>query len=181
MAAGTPRAGLLAEFATSEAMEAAVARLRDDGYRRLDSFSPYELEEVEGALGAENPAVPWWGLAAAVAGAAVGYGVQWYANAWDYPLVVGGRPLRSIPAWVPITFETMVLFAAVAVFVGLWAQARLPALWHPVFEAEGFERASVDRFWVMVGADDPRYHPDATTALLRERGAARVVRVGGDG
>jgi hypothetical protein len=175
---GAPYRGVLAEFTEAAGVRGALARLREAGYTRLDTFSPYELEEAEGALGMEAPPISWWGFAAAAAGAALGYGIQWYTSAWDYPLIVGSRPLNSVPAWIPIAFVIAVLFGAVAVFVGLWVHAQLPALWHPIFEVDGFERATVDRFWIAVGAEDERYHPLLTADALRNMGAVRVVHYG---
>jgi hypothetical protein len=178
MAKTTPRHGVLAEFSSSDALEAAVRWLGEEGYSAMDTFTPYAVEEVEPALGMKRSTLPRWGFAAGGTGAALACGIQWYANAWDYPLNVGGRPLNSLPAWIPIMFETAVLFAALTVFVGFWIQARLPALWHPVFEAEGFERATLDRFWVAVAAGDPRYEPLRTAEALRALGALRVVSIG---
>lgn len=178
--ARTPRAGAMAEFASPDALVDAVRRLRAQGYARLDTFSPYPLDEVEEALELRDRSAPRWALGAGLTGALLAAWLQWYLNAWDYPLNVGERPLFSLPAWVPIAVMTGVVFAAVATFVALLARVRLPALWHPVFEVDGFERASVDRFWVIVGADDPRYHALDTPRMLAAMGALRVSSARGD-
>ena len=172
---GTPRAGAMGEFADADALVEAVRRLRADGYARVDAFTPYPLDEVEEMLGLRGRTLPRWTLAAGIVGVLLGGWIQWYANAWDYPLNVGGRPLLSVPAWVPVALLTGVFFAAAAAFAAFLAAVRLPALWHPVFEVEGFEGASVDRFWVIVGADDPRYDPLETRRRLASLGAVRVA------
>lgn len=181
MSGQTPRTGVLAEFRTPEEMLAALGDLRARGLTRLDTFTPYPVEGVEEALGLRRSRIPWWAFWFGLAGAVSALAIQWWTNAVDYPIVVGGRPLNSLPAWVPITFETTVLCASLATFLVLCVKARLTALWHPVFEVPGFESAQVDRFWVMVGGDDERYEERVTVVALQRAGASRVVRVEGEG
>jgi hypothetical protein len=180
MAAATPRAGLLAEFGTPEAMLAALGSLRERGFTRMDTFTPYPVEGVEERLGLKRSGIPRWAFGFGAAGAVIAFLIQWWTAAVDYPVVVGGRPLNSIPAWVPITFETTVLFASLAVFFALCVKLRLTALWHPVFEVTELGSAQVDRFWVIVGADDGRYDAAGTAAALEGMGARRVVRIEGE-
>jgi hypothetical protein len=181
MAGRTPRTGLLAEFRTPEEMLAALGGLRERGFTRLDTFTPYPVDGVEEALALHRSSIPWWAFWIGLAGAVSALLIQWWTNAVDYPIVVGGRPMSSIPAWIPITFETTVLCASLATFFALCVKARLTALWHPVFEVPGFESAQVDRFWVMVGDDDERYEERVTVVALQRAGASRVVRVEGEG
>lgn len=171
------RLGVAAECATPEVLREALAVLRRARVERLDAYTPYPVPGVEELLPARRTRLPWLAFAFGLAGAAFAYLVQWYTNAVDYPLDVGGRPLHSAPAFVPITFETMVLFAALALFFGLWIGGRLPELWNPLFDVEGFERASVDRFWIGVDARDPFFaeRPEEVEALLARTGALRVV------
>lgn len=166
-------AELVAEFArVSEAAEA-VKRLRTVGLHDLEAFTPYPSHEVEEALELPRSYIPRACLGGGVAGAAAGYAIQWWTNAVDYPLDVGGRPLLSIPAWIPATFEGAVLGAALATALAMLVAARLPRLWQPVFEVEEFERAGVDRFFVRVAVGD---HADRTgiERILRSAGAVRV-------
>ena len=129
---------------------AAAARLRDIGISRLEGCSPYEIRGLPETLGLRRSRLPTVGFVAGVIGAAIGYLVQWYVDAFDYPLDAGGRPPHAIPSFVFVTFETMVLFAAVSVFVSLMVLAGLPRYYHPLWEIDGFERVSLDRFWVVV-------------------------------
>jgi len=170
-------AGLLAEFDSAAALIAAARALRARGYRRLDAYTPYPVEGVEEALALPRSPLPRIVFPFALAGAGLAYLVQWAANAWAYPLVAGGRPPHAAPMFVPIAFETCVLAAALAALVALLVLCRLPELWHPVFAVEGFERASIDRFWLGVDAGDPRFDRDATAAELRAAGALRVAAV----
>lgn len=172
---------LMAEFASMEAVVSAARGLGELGYRNLEIFSPYPVSGADDLLSLRRPRLPRAVLAVGLAGALLALAVQWFTNAWDYPLNVGGRPLLAVPAWIPITFETMVLAAAVAAVIGLLAATGLPRYWHPVFEVEGFERASDDRFWIAIGRADPRLDPARSRAELERLGALRVIipEVGG--
>jgi hypothetical protein len=169
--------GLLAEFDSPDAMVTAARRLRDLGYVRLDTYSPHAVVEVEEPLGLRRSGVRAVVLVLGLTGVVVAFLIQWLTNAVDYPLDVGGRPLASLPADVPICFETAVLFAACGAFFGTWALCRLPRLHRPLFEVEGFERASIDRFFIGIDSADPRYEPAVGDEMTR-LGALRVVPFG---
>jgi hypothetical protein len=169
--------GIMAEFGTAEALLGAVSRLREMGLRKLDAYTPYPIRELEPLLEIERSYIPKVVLAMGLVGAAFAYTLQYWCAAISYPLNVGGRPLHSAPAFIPITFETTVLFAAGTSFLLALYAAGLPRLHHPVFEVEGFESASVDGYWVAIAADDPKLDPAATERELREAGATRVVQV----
>lgn len=177
MAGGSP-IGLAAEFDAGERATRAVRGMRERGYRSLDLHAGCELRGAAEALGLERPrGLPRLVLAAGLLGAALAYAVQWYTNSLDYPLVVGGRPLHPLPAFVPITFEGGVLLASLAAFGGLIARARLLRLWRPEFELPGFERATVDRYWLTVGAGDPRFDGERTRRELEAFSPLRVERI----
>ncbi|HVP29873.1 MAG TPA: DUF3341 domain-containing protein [Myxococcota bacterium] len=166
--------GWIAAFSSADGALAAARQLRDARAGRIELFAPYPVEGVEEALGDTRPRwLPRLVLAGGVLGLVLGYGVQWYTTVVSYPLDVGGRPLHSAPAFVPISFESVVLGAALAAFVGFFASARLPRLWQPVFEVPGFESATRDRFWLAVvpTSSDPAADLGAT---LVDLGAERV-------
>jgi hypothetical protein len=169
--------GLFAEFDTVEGLRRALVVLREQGFRRLDAFTPFPDEIVERAVGPRPAIVTRIAGVAAACGVLVGYGLQWYLNAVDYPLDAGGRPPHSPLAFVPITFETGVLFTALTTFAAVLGLSGLPRLWRPAFEIEGFERTSIDRFWVYVDATDARFDRVRTRALLATLGPLRVVDV----
>jgi hypothetical protein len=170
--------GCLAEFATPDALLAALARLRALGYARLETYTPFPVEGVEAHLGIRRSRIPVVAGLSALAGGIAAYAIQWWCSAVSYPLNVGGRPLHSAPAFIPITFEMSVLGAATAIVVALLWCVRLPRLWHPVFQVDGFERASIDRFWLGVDVTDPRFVAPRLEDELRELGALRVANVG---
>ncbi len=166
--------GVMAAYATADGLLDALRALRNAGYTELDAYTPYEIEEVDEVLELGRSRLPAVALVAGLLGAALGYGIQWWTSVVDYPIDVGGRPLHAAPAFVMITFELGILFAAGALFVAYFWRSGLPALWSPEFEVPGFERASVDRFWVAVGRGDPRFDSDHLSRLLEESGAERV-------
>ena len=172
------RTGILAEFRTPEELIRAIVELRARRYKRLDAFTPYPMKAVLDALGLPRSKLNWLVFASGIAGAGLAYLIQWYANAYDYPLDVGGRPLHSAPSFIPITFEMGVLSAAVAGIVSFFIVARLPELYSPLFDVEGFERASIDRFWLGVDQRDPAFDPEALSRILTELGALYIAYAG---
>ena len=169
------RSGLVAEFSEPERAAEAVRALKRAGYSRLDVCMPFPSKEVEQALDAPRSRLPRYVLFGAIAGGSLAYLVQWWTQAVDYPLNVGSRPSHAGPAFLPITFELSVLAGALTAFFGMLLFCGLPRLHHPLFDLEGFERASVDRYFVTIDAADPVYDEDASTRELERHGPLRVV------
>ena len=168
------RYGLLAEFATpAELMRAAVG-VRDAGYTRWDCHTPFPVHGLDRAMGLPDTRLPWLVLGGGIAGAGLGLWLQWWTNAHDYPLLVSGKPLWSIPANIPVMFELTILLAALSAVAALFLFNRLPRFYHPVFQSERFRRATNDRFFVAIEAADPRFDPQRTERLLRDLGSAHV-------
>jgi hypothetical protein len=158
--------GTMAAFASEEAFLGALRSLRDAGYRRVDTFTPYAVEEAERLLPPVRTPIPWIMLAAGILGGGGAFFMQWYACR-DYPLNVGGKPLDSWPAFVPVTFELTVLSAALAGVAGFLWLAGFPRLDHPAFSDGRFRRASQDRFFVCIRSDDPRYSRESARDAFR--------------
>jgi ActD protein len=175
-----PAGAYAAEFADERQFAGAVATLRDQGYSKLETYTPYPVARVDALLSERPSVLPPIVFFAGIAGAALGYWIQWFANAVSYPLDIGGRPAHAAPAFFIPTFEATVLAASLAAFFGLFALLRLPRPWHPMFEAEGFERASIDHFWVAIDATDSRSDRTMMRQTLEELGPLRVVDVPGD-
>lgn len=166
---------VMAEFASGPALLGGIRALRDAGVSRFDAFTPYEVHGLDELLGVRRSQLTWIALAVGLTFGAGAYLLQWWINAVDYSLNVGGRPDHSAPAFIPITFEMSVLFASAAALISAIVLGGLPRLWHPVFEVDGFERASIDRFWLAVGAGDAALDRDRDTAALEAAGALRVL------
>jgi hypothetical protein len=168
--------GVMAEFPTPEALERAYEALRLAGFVRLDTWTPFPIRGL--VRKQPDSSIGWIMLVAGLVGGAAGYLVQWWVHVRAFPIDVGGRPLHSAPAFIPITFESAVLASAVTGFFAMLWLARLPRLHHPVFEVDGFERASVDRFWLGVDETDPEFD-DRVGERLTGLGALRCLRLGG--
>lgn len=159
--------GVIAEFDRPDALIHAVKATRQAGFTRLDAFGPFPLPEVAQALGTRTAVIPWIALAAGLVGAAVQYGAQYWMNAVDYPLNVGGRPLHSWPTFIPASVIVAILWAGAATMFGLLLILRLPRLHHPVFEVPGFARASEDRFFLCILGDDPHFEAERARTFLK--------------
>jgi hypothetical protein len=165
-ATASPIYGLLAEFDAPAALVAAAERARLAGYRKMDAFSPIPIEELADALDLKRTRIPILVFLGGLAGMCAGYGLAYWVSTTAYPLNIGGRPLNSWPQFIPVTFESAVMGAALAAFVGMWALNRLPQPYHPVFNVPAFARASTDRFFLVIEAEDPRFDAAATRRFL---------------
>jgi hypothetical protein len=170
------RAVVLGEFDREHALFDAIRALRGRGGVKLDIHSPYPLHGSDEVLGLKRSTVPLVALVAGVTGAVTGYFIQWYMAAFDWPLNVGNRPPHSAPAFIPVTFELGVLFASLAIFIGLLGgYFGFPRLHHPVFEVEAFRSASIDGLWLSAEADGR--DAEAVAGELRRLGARHVAIV----
>ena len=169
-----PIHGLLAEFNDPNELIAAVRRARDAGYQRLDAYTPFPIEELAEALGMHRNRLPWIVLCGGIAGAMIGLSLQYWTSVIDYPINVGGRPFFSLPAFIPVTFECSVLFAALSAVLGMLALNGLPMPYHPVFNVPRFALATRDRFFLCIEAIDPKFDRDETRRFL-ERSVPREV------
>ena len=143
-----PGYGVLAEFASADALLAATHQAREAGYRHLEAYSPFPIEGLAEATGLRRNWVPPIVLAGAVAGGVGGYFMQWYSAVISYPLNAGGKPLHSWPEFIPVTFELTILVAALAGVIGMLALNGLPRLHHPLFNVREFDLASRNRFFL---------------------------------
>jgi hypothetical protein len=169
--------GLLAEFEAPEDLVSAAERAYADGYRHMDAHTPFPVHGLAEAIGFHTNRVPLLVLIGGIVGAGVGFFSQYWASVIDYPINVGGRPLNSWPAFIPITFEVTILVAALTAVLGMLALNGLPQPYHPVFNAPRFALATRDRFFLCIEAADPRFDPVATRAFLEGLGAKEVTDV----
>ncbi|HWD90923.1 MAG TPA: DUF3341 domain-containing protein [Verrucomicrobiae bacterium] len=169
--------GLMAEFEEHEQLLAAARRAYAEGYRRMDGYSPFPIEGLAEALGHEYSAIPLFTLVGGIAGGLGGYFMEWYAMAHLYPLNVGGRPYNSWPNFIPIVFELTVLIASVSAFLGVFILNKLPQPNHPVFNVPEFERASIDRFFLCIEAEDPKFSLAETRKFMESLKASKVTEV----
>lgn len=169
--------GLLAEFENSETLLIAAQRAHEMGYRRMDAYAPFPMEGLGEALGLNKTPISVIVLLGGIVGGLAGFGLQYYVAVIATPMNVGGRPLNSWPAFVPITFETTILGAALAAVIGLLLLNGLPMPYHPVFNVQSFARASQDGFFLCIETSDPQFDTEKTKAFLQSLQAREVFDV----
>ncbi len=178
--AEAPLHGILAEYDSPTALIRAAKKVRDAGYSRWDTYSPFPVHGIERAMGIRMTVLPWIVMAAALLGLATAIWLQWWTNAVDYRWIVSGKPFWSWPANVPIMFELTVLFSAFAALAGMLVLNNLPLLSHPLDLKERFSRASNDKFFLMIQTRDPKFDEVDTRRLIDETAPTVVEEVAED-
>jgi len=172
-----PLYGLMAEFDSPGKLSAAAQRIYDEGYRQADAYSPFPIHGLAEAMGKRHTRVPALVLIGGIVGASSGYLLQYYCAAVAYPLNVGGRPLNSWPAFVPVTFEMTILLAALTAVVGMLFLNGLPMPYHPAFNVPNFALASRNRFFLLIQSSDPLFQKELTGQLLNSLDTLTVSEV----
>lgn len=158
--------GYMVEFDKVDEVLAAAARVRDAGYTKWDVHTPFVIHGLDAAMGIKGTKLPFLVFAGGLTGTAAGIGLQWFTNAFDYPFLISGKPIFSLPANIPVAFETTILFAALSTLIGMLAFNGLPQLFHPLHTNRRFKRATDDRFFISIEAADPLFDRDQTRDLL---------------
>jgi len=169
--------GVIAEFTDPQELLDAANKAREAGYTELDAYSPYPIHGLSEAIGFHHSRLSAVVLGGGIVGGLSGFFMCWYANVIWYPLNIGGKPYNSWPAWIPITFECTILFAAFAAVLGMLALNGLPMPYHPVFNVPRFDQASRDKFFLVIQARDPKFDIDAVWKFLESLGPREVTDV----
>jgi hypothetical protein len=169
--------GLMAEFESPNDLVAAAHKAYAEGYRKMDAYTPFPVEGLAEALGFGRTRVPLIVLIGGIIGCLGGYFLQYWISVIDYPINVGGRPLNSWPAFIPVTFETAVLVAALSAVLGTLALNGLPQPYHPVFNVPRFRLATRDRFFLVIEAADPKFDLETTRLFLKSLNPCEVYDV----
>ena len=168
--------GLMAEFDNPEKLVAAAEATRDAGYARMNCYSPYPVPGAWEAMGHKSP-MSRLVLIAGIAGCVLGFGFITWTQVIDYPWNIGGRPTFTWPMFIPPTFETTILFAGLTAAFGMLVVNGLPRPYHPVFNVPSFVRASKDRYFLVIEANDPKFDPADTSSFLQGLGPIEVNEV----
>lgn len=166
--------GLLAEYENPAQLYNACERVRDAGYTKWDACSPFAVHGLDKAMGLKPSTLPWWVLGIGVSGSIFMFFFQIWAMVYAYPFVLAGKPLFSIPAYVPCWYEATVLSACLTAFFGNWVLNGLPRYHHPAFSSKSFARVTDDKFFIMIERRDPQFDQAAAAALLKDTGASSV-------
>ncbi len=172
-----PIYGLLAEFETPADIVRAARAAHEEGYRRMDAYSPFPVEGLSEAVGFHKDRVALVCLVGGLLGLATAYVLQFWINTINYPINVGGRPFHSWPSFVVVSFELTVLFGGIAAAVGMLAMNGLPMPYHPLFNVPIFAMATRDRFFLCIEAADPSFDLQRTREFLLGLGPRVVVEV----
>ena len=175
--AGETLHGLMAEFETEEAIVHATEQAVDAGYKRMEAYTPYPVEEIMDLLHLHKNHVALAILIGGVVGCVVGFAMQYFSSVVHYSLNIGGRPLNSWPAFIPVMFECTVLFAAVSAVFSMIIMNGLPRPHHPTFNVDRFKYALQDRFFLYVDAEDPQFDREETKQFLESLNPHEVSEV----
>ena len=169
--------GMIAEFTTAADVLHAAQKVRDAGCTRWDVFTPFPVHGMDKAMGMRNSTVGWFSFLGAATGYSSGMLMVWYMNAYDYPIVIGGKPMFSpFYPFVPC-FELTILLGAFGAVLGMLFLNRLPRLHHPLLKNRRFSQVTHDKFFIVIDCDDPKYSENATRKLLEDSGSRHVEMV----
>jgi hypothetical protein len=169
--------GLLAEFETPTALVNACKAARAEGYREMDAYSPFPVEEASEAIGFHKSAVPLITLIGGILGGTSGFALQYWINVIAYPLNIGGKPWNSWPAFIVPTFEMTILFAGLIGMFGMFALNGLPRPYHPLFHVDQFSKVTRNRFFLCVEAIDPKFDLAGTRQFMERLNPLSISEV----
>lgn len=168
-----PERYVIVEFPTADALLEGTKKIRQSGYKHIDTHTPYPIHGLEDALGLGRPLIPKIVFAGALTGACVAYAMMYFMNVIDFPINVANRPPHAGPAFIPITFELTVLLGGISAFAGTLGLAKLPQPYHPVFESEALRRATIDGFFLSVKVNGEA-EATSVTEQVQQLGASHV-------
>jgi hypothetical protein len=169
--------GLVAAFDTTPDFYHACEKVRDAGFSQWDALTSFPVHGLDAAMGVRRSKVPRFSLAGGITGFCTGMSLIWWTGAWEYPLIVGGKPYFSPMFAFPISYELTILFTAFATISGMFILNKLPMHYHPVMKAPQFVRAMDDRFYIVIEANDPKFNPAQTRALLAQIGGKDIAEI----
>ena len=170
-------AGYMAEFDTVDAILAAAEKVRDAGYSCWDVHTPFPVHGIDEAMGIRPTVLPWLVLGGGLTGLVGALALQWFCNAFDYPFLISGKPLLSVPAWIPVTFELTILCSALTTVFGMLLLNNLPHLYNPLFKNDRFRRVTDDRFFVVIESVDAVFDERETYNFLGTLGPLSIEAV----
>lgn len=180
--------GVMAEFSSPGAILKAAPKVREAGYRWWDCCTPFPVHGLDGAMGIKPTILPVIVFFAGLTGLITAFSLQTFTNATDwnvwamvwvtgYPYLISGKPMLSLPAFIPVMFELTILFSALTAVFGMFIMNGLPRLFHPLFNNRKFDRVTDDKFFIVIESKDPKFFRDRTIAFLESIGADSVEEV----
>jgi hypothetical protein len=169
--------GYLGEFSDVTSVVTAAQKTRAAGYKVWDVHSPFPIHGIDAVIGIRPTILPWLVLCGGLTGLCTGLALQWFCNAYDYQILVSGKPFFSLPANIPVIFECTVLFSALTTVFGMLGLNRLPLLYNPIFKSARFRRVTDDKFFIWIDASDSKFDEARTEEFLKSTGAVAVERI----
>jgi hypothetical protein len=166
--------GVLAEFGTVADVTHAAEKVRDQGFRKWDVYSPFPIHGIDRAMGLGDSRLGWIAFFMAVTGAFGGFGLQYWITKFAYPILIGGKPMNSFPAYVPVTFEPGILFTGFGCILGMLALNGLPRWYHAFFKSTNFKRVTDNGFFIGIEAKDPKFNVEETRRFLESIGGRNI-------
>jgi hypothetical protein len=167
-----------AEFANPKELYAAAEKVRERGYRWWDCYSPYYIHGLDKAMGLKKSMVGLFTFAGGLSGLVGGFLLITITSVYVYPMNEQGKPYFSLPGFVPILDLLMIMLSAIMTLVGMTVLCMLPRLQHPLWEWDAFMRATHDKFFIVIEANDPRFNEKTAVELLREIGGTNLTYIG---
>ena len=169
--------GIMVEFDSATELVDAARRVRDAGYTKTDAFTPFPLHEIDEALGIKRSILPYLILCGGLTGMFTGFALEYFVHVYDFPIIVGGRPHFSLPAFIPPAYELTILFSAFTAVFGMLFLNGLPRPYHPVFNVPRFALATREKFFLLIESDDPKYDEAEVRAFMEGLGGQEVFDV----
>jgi len=167
----------MAEFDSTTELVAAAEKVRDAGFTKTDAFSPFPIHEIDKALGIKRTILPYLVFTGGIIGMLSGFGLQYFTHVIDYPIIVGGRPFFSLPAFVPPAYELTILLASFTAMLGMLLLNGLPKPYHPVFNVPRFNLAMREKFFLLIETRDPKFEYEETRRFMETLDAQEVFDV----
>lgn len=167
--------GVIAEFKSVLGVMSAAEKVRDAGYTNWDVLTPFPIHGLDDCMGIKRSKVPFFTFFGGLLGISIGVAMVYFMNAYDYPLIVGGKPYFSPIFPFPVFYELTILLAAFGTFFGMFIVNKLPRHNHPLFNHKGFSRATDDHFWIVIECSDPKFDLGSTKNLLENAGGVEVT------
>jgi ActD protein len=170
-----PSRAVLALYADPDRLLNAAAVAREHGFQGMDAFTPYPVHGLSETLGIKKSWVPFVTLVMGLTGAALGITFEIWTSAYDWPIIVGGKPFVSLPAFIPVMFECGVLLGGTMTLAALLVACGLPNLAKPILDRD----LTNDRFGLYVPETGPDWNEERITGVLRKTGPIdmKVIRV----
>jgi len=167
------QSGVAGIWSDDQKILAAAEKMRLAGYKKFDAITPFPVHGMEEAVGIKRSMIPWVTFFAALLGGSAGMYLQYWTSAVSWPINVGGKPMFSIPAFIPVTFELTILFAALFSVGAMFFLNGLPKVAPPIIDPD----LTSHKFALWVPDTEVGYSVEKVEAFLKELGAEEVKRV----